>query len=273
MKNILTLSQYTFREAMARKIFLTFFAVSSFVLLLFIILFVSTSIEDMSSMISVNGKDAFDFVNKIVEVMKLAIVAPLFVGGLFLSIFSASSFIPNMLEKGSVDLLLSKPVSRAQIILGKFFGGFAVVFVNIAYLVIGLWFLLGIKFGVWDASILLSIIMISFTFAVLYSLIILVGILTRSSILAMMRSYLIFFVLSPILLLRDKISILLDNDLVEYLLDGLYYIIPKTAELSSININIAQGLGIDEFQPIISSFLFMILTLALSIIIFNKKDY
>lgn len=273
MKNILTLSQFTFREAMARKIFLTFFAVSSFVLLLFIILFVSTSVEDMASMITVNGNQAFDFVNKIVEVMKIAIVTPLFVGGLFLSIFSASSFIPNMLEKGSVDLLLSKPVSRAQIILGKFFGGFAVVFLNIAYLVIGLWLLLGIKFAVWDASILISIIMISFTFAVLYSLIILIGILTRSSILAMMLSYLIFFVLSPVLLLRDKISILLDNQFVEYLLEGLYYIIPKTAELSAININIVQGLGVDEYQPIISSFLFMILTLALSIIIFSKKDF
>lgn len=273
MKNILTLSQYTFREAMARKIFLTFFAVSSFVLILFVILFVSVSIEEMASMISVNGNEAFDFISKIVEVMKIAIIAPLFVGGLFLSIFSASSFIPNMLEKGSIDLLLSKPVSRAQIILGKFFGGFAIVLLNIAYLVIGLWLLIGVKFNVWDTSILLSIVMISFTFAVLYSLIILVGILTRSSILAMMLTYIIFFILSPVLLLRDKISILLDNVVVEYLLDGLYYIIPKTAELSNININIAQGLGIDEYQPIISSFLFMILTLALSITIFNKKDY
>lgn len=273
MNNILTLSRYTFREAMARKIFLTFFAVSSFVLLLFIILFVSTSIEDMSSMISVNGHEAFEFVEKIVEVIKVAIVAPLFVGGLFLSIFSASSFIPNMLEKGSIDLLLSKPVSRAQIILGKFFGGFAVVFLNIAYLVIGIWLLLGVKFGTWAPEILLSIVMISFTFAVLYSLIILVGILTRSSILAMMLTYIIFFILSPVLVFRDKISILLDSDFTEYLLDGLYYIIPKTAELSTINMNVVQGLGIDEYQPIITSFLFMILTLALSIIIFSKKDY
>ncbi|OGU35580.1 MAG: hypothetical protein A2068_05025 [Ignavibacteria bacterium GWB2_35_6b] len=88
-----------------------------------------------------------------------------------------------------------------------------------------------------------------------------------------MLTYLIFFILSPVLVFRDKISILLDNEFVEYLLDGLYYLIPKTAELSSININIVQGMGIDEYQPIITSFLFMILTLALSIIIFNKKDY
>ena len=273
MNNILTISRYTFREAMARKIFLTFFAVSSFVLLLFIILFVSTSVEEMASIVSANGQQMFEFAEKIADVFKIAIISPLFVGGLFLSIFSASSFIPSMLEKGTVDLLLSKPISRAQIILGKFFGGFAVVFVNLAYIIIGLWFLLGLKFGVWAPSILLSIVIISFTFAVLYSLIILVGILTRSSILAMMLSYLIFFVLSPVLVFRDKISILLDNKFVEYLLDGLYYLIPKTTELSNINFNLMQGNGIDDYQPLISSFLFMILTLALSIIIFSKKDY
>lgn len=199
MKSIISLAKLTIREAMARKIFLTFAGVSSFILLLFTILFVTTSVDDISSLISVGGNAPFEFEEKLVEIIKYGIVGPLFVGGLFLSIFSVSSFIPNMLEKGNIDLLLSKPISRMQIILGKFLGGFAVVFINIAYLVLGIFVLLGLKFGAWELSFLMTIIMISFTFAVLYSLIILIGILTRSSMLAMMLSYLIFFILSPFL--------------------------------------------------------------------------
>jgi ABC-type transport system involved in multi-copper enzyme maturation permease subunit len=178
-----------------------------------------------------------------------------------------------MLEKGSIDLLLSKPVSRSQIILGKFFGGSLMVLVNVAYLMIGIWFLIGLKFGAWDASMLYTIVSITFAFMVLYAMIILIGIATRSSVLAMMLTYLIFFIFSPLLLARDKIYMLFDNKLLEYIIDGVYYILPKTQELGIITGGIAQGDGITDYQPILTSLLFLILNLFLSIIIFNKKDY
>ena len=274
MKNIITISNYTFREALSRKIFLTFFGVSSLVLIVFAILFASVSIEDMMPVVTSNGRNPLDdIIPRITEFFKTCIVVPLYGGGLFLSIFSVSSFIPNMLEKGSIDLILSKPVSRSQILLGKFFGGSFMVMVNVAYLVIGIWLLIGIKFGDWGAGLFFSILTITFTFMVLYSLIILIGILTRSSILAMMITYLLFFVFSPILSARDNIYILFDNKFVEFIVDGLYYILPKTQELGGITADLARGAGISEIQPIISSFLFMILTLGLAIITFNKKDY
>ncbi len=274
MRNILTITNYTFREALSRKIFLTFFGVSSLVLLVFAILFLSVSIEDMMPVVQTNGRNPFDdVIPKLTEFFKTFIVVPLYGGGLFLSIFSVSSFIPNMLEKGSIDLLLSKPVSRNQIILGKFFGGSVMVLVNVAYLVIGIWFLIGLKFGDWGIGMFYAIITITFTFMVLYSLIILVGILTRSSILAMMITYLLFFIFSPILAARDNIYILFDNKFVEFIIDAIYYTLPKTQELGSITADLARGSGIEEMQPVLTSFLFMILTLGLAIITFNKKDY
>ena len=137
----------------------------------------------------------------------------------------------------------------------------------------GLWLLLGFKFGAWDAGLLFTIVTISFTFAVLYSLIILIGILTKSSIFAMMISYIIFFILSPLLASRGSISALIESPVMEWVLDALYYIVPQTSELGTITFSLATGSGIIDYQPIIISFLFMILTLALSIITFSKKDY
>lgn len=272
MNNILTITKYTLREAFTRKIFITFFAVSTLILIAASLTAVYASVEDLMPMVQQNGEQV-DMMAMLVSSVKVLIVAPLFGLGLFLSIFSASSFIPNMLEKGNIDLLLSKPVSRNQIIWGKFFGGTIIVLLNIAYLVLGIWLLIGLKFGVWGGYFLLTIPSITFTFAVLYSLMILIGILTQSSILAMMISYLIFVILSPVLVNRENIAMLFDNAFFARLLDFFYYITPQTTELGDITTKLAEGLPITEYQPIITSVLFMILTLAASIIIFSKKDY
>ncbi len=272
MENILTISNFTIREALSRKIIVAFFAISSFVILVFAALFAFVSLDDLVQ-VSANNDPMMSMATELVKGLKLFIVAPLFGGGLFLSIFSASSFIPNMLEKGTVDLLLSKPVSRWQLILGKFLGGVLIVFFNIAYLIISIWVLIGFKFAIWDLSFLYSILTITFTFATLYSLIILVGILTQSSVLAMMLSYLIFFILSPILNARESISLFINSSSFNSIMDVLYYIIPKTSELGSITTELSMGYGVSSYQPFITSFLFLVLVLYISIIIFSKKDY
>ncbi len=275
MKNIFLISRFTFRESLSKKTFLTFFGLSSIILLILIGLIAAFGVDDLVNSFQgkqrINGElvDVKDF---IVYRVKDFFIAPLYGVGLFFSIFSVSGLIPSMLEKGNIDVFLSKPISRGQLILGKFFGGIFIVFVNIAYFVGGIWLLLGLKFGIWESAFLLTIGTITIAFAVLYSLVILGGILTRSSVLAMMLSILIFLAISPALRYREQIYELI-NGTWQFILDTLYYIFPKTSELFTITIDLSNGNGIFSWQPIITSLLFMILTLALSITIFSKKDY
>lgn len=273
IRNTYLITILTLRETFARKIFIVFFAISTLSLLTMGIILASTNVESFVSFFGKNNENDKLILSEILRALKLIIVSPLFGIGLFLSIFSVSSLVPNMLEKGNIDLLLSKPVARYQIILGKFFGGTLVVLLNIAYLILGMWILFGIKFGVWEAAFLYSIPMITFTFAVLYSLIIIVGILTRSSILAMMLSYIIFIIISPLLSIRENFYVFIDNKIAEIIIDAIYYIIPKTSELGTQMGNLTISGGIDDFQPMLTSLAFMILILYSSIIIFNKKDY
>ncbi len=273
MKNILTIAQFTVREALSRKIVIAFFAISTFVILLFTGIFAFVPFEDLTGMIRMQNKEVINISKEIVKMFKLFVIAPLFGGGLFLAIFSASGFIPNMLEKGNIDLLLSKPISRSQIILGKFSGGVLIVLANIAYLIISIWFLIGVKFGIWNIDFLSSILTITFAFATLYALIILIGILTQSSVLSMMISYLIFFIFSPLLSARENVAMFTDSKLTKYILEFLYYIVPQTSELGSIAKDLALGQRVISFQPLLVSTLFIILILYLSIIIFDKKDY
>ncbi|MCF8240484.1 MAG: ABC transporter permease [Melioribacteraceae bacterium] len=274
LSNIWTITKGTFREALAKKIFLVFFGVSTFVLLIFILLFSFLKIEEFLPVI--NGQKEGETLNLIKQIslfFKMIVVVPLFGGGIFLSIFAVSNFIPNLLEKGNVDLFLSKPIARYQILLGKYLGGLIVVFLNIAYIVLGVWLLIGFKFGNWEFGFLSSILTITYTFALLYAFIIFIGVVTRSSILAMMISYLIFFIFSPLLLARDKISILIDSKPVEYILDGLYYLLPRTSELGAITGSLAESGSIPNWEPVFTSFGFMILSLLGAITIFSKKDY
>ncbi len=59
--------------------------------------------------------------------------------GMLIAIFVGVRLIPDELEKQTIHTLLAKPVSRAQFLLGKFFGGVATVLANVA--VMGLAFM------------------------------------------------------------------------------------------------------------------------------------
>jgi ABC-type transport system involved in multi-copper enzyme maturation permease subunit len=212
---------------------------------------------------------------QVISSFELMIVSPIAALGLLLAIFSSSSFIPTMLEKGNIDLLLSKPVSRTELIFGKYLGGLLVVFINVFFLVFGVWLIISVKFGFWDPAFLSISLVITFTFAVLYSMIVLFGIITQGSVFGMMMAYFTFLILSPLLFTaKEKFLVAIDNGFLKNLIKVCYYIVPKTSELmGSILINITAGKSIDSFQPVITSLIFLILMLLLSIVIFRKKDF
>ncbi len=274
MRNIYLMTLFTLKEAMARKVFLFFIGISILAIIVTALIF---SLVDTQSIISgFESKAGNDLlVRNIVSSLEIMIISPLAGLGLLLAIFSSSSFVPNMLEKGNIDLLLSKPVSRQQLLWGKYIGGLLVVLLNIGFLVIGIWVIIALKFSFWDPTFLWSVLIITFTFAVLYSLIVLCGILTRGSMLGMMLAYFIFLILSPVLMLaNDKADIFFKNDTVKNIVKGIYYFVPKTSELMGKMItDLATGKGIADVQPLVSSFIFLVLMMVISIIVFRKKDF
>ncbi len=103
---------------------------------------------------------------------------------IFLGILVTASIIPDMLQPGSLHLLLSKPVSRSLLLLAKFVGGCAFVFVCASQLIIGIWLISGFRLDIWNARLLWCIPICVFQFAVFYSVSTLSGLRWRSPILA-----------------------------------------------------------------------------------------
>jgi ABC-type transport system involved in multi-copper enzyme maturation permease subunit len=273
INNIWLITLFTLREAMARKVFLFFAAISALALLGLTLAF---SVIGIDTFVDIANQSRSEGVfSEIVTSIQLMIINPLTGLCLLLAIFSSASFVPNMMEKGNIDLLLSKPISRDQLLLGKYFGGIFVVFINILFLVIGTWLIVSLKFSYWNFSFLYVSVTVTFTFAVLYSLIVLFGVLTRGSILGMMLAYFIFIILSPLLFAYWKeFRNVVESDVLKTFLDGLYYIVPKTSEITGlITMNLAAGKGVTEYQPILTSLIFSILAIGFSIYLFRKKDF
>ncbi len=103
---------------------------------------------------------------------------------IFLGILVTASIIPDMLQPGSLHLLLSKPISRTMLLLSKFVGGCAFVFLCVCQLVIGLWLIAGFRLDLWNARILWCIPVAVFLFAIFFSVSVLAGLRWRSPILS-----------------------------------------------------------------------------------------
>jgi len=116
-------------------------------------------------------------VNQIVNFMVGAL------GG-FAAILVTASMITQTFEPGSIDLLLSKPVSRTLVFLTKFAGGCIFIGLNAAYFVAGMYLVAGWRFDLWIPRLFWCIPVFLFMFVVFYSVCSLAGVLSRNTIVA-----------------------------------------------------------------------------------------
>lgn len=105
---------------------------------------------------------------------------------LLVGVILTAFFVPNMLRKGTVDLLVVKPMPRSVLLLYKYVGGLLFILINTTVAVGGVWLALAARSGIWAPGVLISIPAITFFFAILYSVSVLFGVVTRSAIVAIL---------------------------------------------------------------------------------------
>jgi len=262
-----TLIYGVIREAIAKKIFLGFFIIATLIILGFLAFINFDSMDGIVTMMGDNIKElVLGIETSMIVVSNLLLIT--------FCLISVASIIPSLLEKGNIDLMLSKPISRGKIILGKFAGGVFLIFLSLVYLIGAVWLILSVKSGYWNASFLTSILWLTFSFAVIYSLVIFIGVTTQSSILSIIINVFLIFLICPILYSRETVLFqFITNDIAQFVINFFYYILPKPDDLRAVSVSIINGEKITSWQPVITSALFMITLLSASIFIFKKKDY
>lgn len=118
--------------------------------------------------------------------------------GLLIAIIVTANMVPETFEPGSLNLLLSKPISRWGLFTAKFFGGCVFIGLCAAYLFFGLWLWMGWGMGVWDRAMLISIPLYIIVFAIYFSVSALVGLLYRSPIVSVILTLLFWVICTTV---------------------------------------------------------------------------
>ncbi|MHB8952609.1 MAG: ABC transporter permease subunit [Pirellulaceae bacterium] len=129
-------------------------------------------------------------VKQFVEQLVLPAVIGILVGfiGVLTAILVTAPIIPHMFDPGSLSLLLSKPVSRSLMFLAKFVGGCAFILINVTYLLVGLWGIVGLRLGIWSQGLLLCIPIFLFLFAIYYAVSAFFGVLWRNAVMCIVMT-------------------------------------------------------------------------------------
>ncbi len=276
-RQFLALVLNTFKEALVKKVLLIIFILFSLIIILIPIIINLDAVEVIPYMLQSDPN--FNYKEFILKV-ELAFVSqiPFFVL-MMIFIVMSSSFIPSLLQKGYIEFILSRPVSRASIIMSKYVAGIIIVFLAMTYIIVPVWLIVSIKTGVWHFKFLLSILWYTFIFASFYPLIILVGLITRSNTVTLIFNLIVFFPITAVLSIKDTIYKFISNKVVIFIVDFFYYLFPKPWDLramceTSINGTFNTSSGVFySFQPVITSVILLVTILSFAIYYFNNKDY
>jgi len=264
----------TFREALARKIFWGLFGLSALMILFFLFLLKIDIVEVGLAAVSLFGRTASRTadVDRLVRGVYGGIATFLYSWGMFLAVFASAGLIPSVLEPGRIELMLSKPVSRTHILLGRYVGNVLVVSCNVIFLVLGIWTILGVKTGIWSPSFLIAIATTVFAFAVLLAVVVLIGVLFESTALSTMVTVALM-IISPILAQTTVMLKLLSSEWSRQIWRTLYYSLPKVYDLGKMTLDAIQSREFNGYMPIWTSGVFGVVVLALALWAFSRRDF
>ncbi len=284
MRTLAASIEDVFREAAARWTLVAYFALSS----LFILIFAAAVNLDI-----VNGALAGARIfgrsvhlghgevdlDKLVLGFEAGFSGFLYVVGTFLAVFATAHLVPRLQEKGTVDLYLSRPVGRVPLLLSRYVAGLLLAAANVVYLIGSVWLIVIWKTRVVHVRFLLAGAIVLFGIAALLAFAFLIGVATSSTGVSIMATFALFF-LGAILAGHDRIAAALSSGFWAGVVQALYWVLPKTAELGRAVVALVLG---DEgprrlregltLAPFLTTGLFGLAALSTASWLFRRKDF
>ncbi|MEO8219006.1 MAG: ABC transporter permease subunit [Acidobacteriota bacterium] len=284
MKILLTNIEEVFREAAARWTLLAYFFLSS----LFILIFgLSVNLDIVNGALAgatLFGKDvqmggSSVNIDKLVLGFESGFSGFLYLVGTFLAIFATAHLVPRLQEKGTIDLYLSRPIPRLQLLFSRYIAGLTLAAANIAYLIGSIWLIVVWKTHVAHPRFFLGGLVILFVISVLLAFAFLVGVVTSSTAVSIMTTYGVFF-FSAVLVAHEKIEAMMSVEWRATLVRTLYWIFPKTSEMGQAVVALVYGEGAphgltQSIHPstFISTAVFGLVCLSAAAWLFQRKEF
>jgi len=284
MKVVIANIEDVMREAAARWTLIAYFFLSS----LFILIFASAVNLDIvngalagaklfGKQVEMSGNEIN--IEKLVLGFESGFAGVLYFLCTFLAIFATAHLVPRMQEKGTIDLYLSRPTSRLKLILSRYLAGLILAGSNVFYLIGSIWLIVVWKTHVIHPRFFVAGAMILFVIAILLAFAFLVGVVTSSTAVSIMTSYGMFF-FSLMLISHDRIAAAVSKEWQAWMINTLYWIIPKTAEIGVAVVAYVSGNEVPERvaammspAPFLTTAAFGLASIALASWLFQRKEF
>jgi len=112
-----------------------------------------------------------------------------------LALVSTAPMIPDFISGGSIDLVLAKPISRWRLFLTKYASGLLFVALQVAVFSVLCFFVIGFKAGAWEPAIFLAVPIVVIFFSYLFSVCVLIGLVTGSTIASLLWTLVLWFII------------------------------------------------------------------------------
>ena len=283
MKVLIANIEDVMREAAARWTLIAYFLLSSIFILIFASAINLDIVDGALAGAKLFGKEVE--MNQTVSIEKLVLgfesgfSAVLYFLCTFLAIFATAHLVPRMQEKGTIDLYLSRPVSRVKLILSRYLAGLLLAGSNVVYLLGAIWLIVMWKTHVVHPRFVLAGSVILFVIATLMAFAFLVGVVTSSTAVSIMATYGLFF-FAVMLVGHDRIAAAVSKEWQATLINTLYWIVPKTAELGGAVVAFVSGGAAPAklaqqltWSPFLTTGAFGMVCLVLASWLFTRKEF
>ncbi len=167
-----------------------------------------------------------------------------FYGGLLFGVLACSDFAPSLLAAGRIELLLSLPLRRWQLLVGTFLGVLLLGTLGGLYGAGGLTLLLGIKTGYWTLRPLLTALVGAAAFASVYGVMLTVAVFARSAALSSATGLLVF-VAGVVAGFRQELLELYSPGLGRQVFAALTLPLPRISRLAKLSARLATAQAVD----------------------------
>jgi ABC-type transport system involved in multi-copper enzyme maturation permease subunit len=191
---------------------------------------------------------------------------------LFLAIFGSTPLLVSMMEKGWVELTLTKGVSRWQVLLGAYFGGLTLYAATLAMATLPTALWIWAKTGIGVTPLLVAICLQVFGFAALLALAALTS-MTRTGVALPIIVAVVADFFSPVLAARSRgLFVFITSDWARGLINWIYRILPKNSEIVGASESYLQFHKLGPSWPFWSTGVFVVVTLGLTMWLLHRKS-
>ena len=110
-----------------------------------------------------------------------------------LALVSTAGIFPDLITSGSIAMVVSKPIGRLRLFVTQYVAGLLFVTLQVAIFTLVSFLVIGLRGGVWEPGLFMAVPLVVCFFSYLFSVCVLLGLLTRSTMASLLLTLLFWF--------------------------------------------------------------------------------